>query len=255
MKADRYGLTHALLASLPVTETVTTNYDTLFERASRAAGYPTAILPYESTEGKRRWLLKMHGCVEHLDDIVLTREDFMRYAESRGALAAIVQAMLITHHMLFVGFSLRDDNFLRIADEVRKVMRRRTSDLAVGPRPFGTAFLLNPSALFQSLWRDDIACVGIGDGPPDGAQDADQKAVINAAAIQLEILLDYVLFEANQNVGHLLDHRYDDLLSQDEALLKQHVLSLQSAATPAMRRLPAWAHVAELLTKLGGRAE
>ena len=248
VETDRYGLTHALLGSLPVTAAVTANYDTLLERASSAAGYPTAILPYESTEGKRRWLLKMHGCVTQPNDIVLTREDFMRYAESRGALAAIVQAMLITHHMLFVGFSLRDDNFLRIADEVRKVMRRRSSDRLSSPRAFGTALLLNPTSLIQSLWREDIACVGI-----DGGQEHDLQTRMRIAASQLEVLLDYVLFESNKSVGHLLDDRYGHLLNDDEARLKQQVLNLQAAATPEMRSLPAWGHVADLLRKLGGR--
>ena len=177
----------------------------------------------------------------------------MRYAESRGALAAIVQAMLITHHMLFVGFSLRDDNFLRIADEVRKVMRRRSSGTAGGARPFGTALLLNPSALFQSLWKDDIACVGVEGEMTDPTNGSNQRPSMRAAANCLEVLLDYVLFEANQNVGHLLDDRYADLLSPDEKRLKQQVQALQAAGTSEIRNLPAWGHVADLLTKLGGR--
>jgi hypothetical protein len=195
------------------------------------------------------------GSVDHPDDIVLTREDFMRYSDTRGALAAIVQAMLITHHMLFVGFSLRDDNFLRIADEVRKVMRRRALDAKNGHRPFGTALLLNPSTLIQSLWKDDIACVGIDGEVGESATALDQQPSTKAAANQLEILLDYVLYEANQNVGHLLDDRYADLLSPEEAQLKAALRTLQEATGPSVRRLPAWDHVAALLTRLGGRAQ
>ena len=73
------------------------------------------------------------------------------------------------------------------------------------------------------------------------------------AANHLEVLLDYVLFEANQNVGHLLDDRYDDLLSPDEKRLKHQVQALYAAGTPEIRDLPAWGHVSELLRKLGGR--
>lgn len=52
------------------------------------------------------WLLKMHGCVTRPDEIVLSRDDYMSYDRARSALGGMVQAMLMTKHMLFVGFSL-----------------------------------------------------------------------------------------------------------------------------------------------------
>jgi hypothetical protein len=112
--AAGYPLAHALLAALPVDEIVTTNYDELFERASRAIGREVSVLPHAPVAGPGRWLLKMHGCVTDPDHIVLTREDYLRYDQRRQALAGIVQALLMMRHMLFVGFSLTDDNFHRI---------------------------------------------------------------------------------------------------------------------------------------------
>ena len=75
------------------------------------------------------------------------------------------------------------------------------------------------------------------------------------AANHQDVFLDYVLFEANQNVGHLLDDRYADLLSAEEKKLKKQILGLRAAATPGVRTLPAWRHVAELLKNLGDRPE
>src|SRR5207244_1581616 len=69
------------------------------------------------------WVLKMHGSVSHPEDIVLTREHQLAYEERHAALAGIVQTLLLTRHMLFVGFSLSDDTFHRIADDVRRVLR------------------------------------------------------------------------------------------------------------------------------------
>jgi hypothetical protein len=114
IRANHYSLAHGLLASLPVQEVVTTNYDTLFEEASQAIGRPVAVLPYDPAGGGRRWLLKLHGCVRRPKDIVLTREDYLRYDADRAPLAGLVQGLLITGHVLFVGFSLADDNFHRI---------------------------------------------------------------------------------------------------------------------------------------------
>ena len=111
-------LSHSLLAALPVNEIVTTNYDTLFEMACQGVNRELAILPYQPNAAKRRWLLKLHGSVGQ-GDIVLTRDDYLHLAHLRGALAGIVQALLVTRHLLFVGYSLSDDDFHQIVYDVR----------------------------------------------------------------------------------------------------------------------------------------
>src|SRR5207302_1720368 len=99
---DHYSLAHSLLACLPVTEFVTTNYDQLFELAYHSLGADLRVLPYESDKNASAWLLKLHGSVGR-GDLVLTRSDYLELMRSRAALAGIVQAMLITRHMFFVG--------------------------------------------------------------------------------------------------------------------------------------------------------
>ncbi len=94
LDTDRCSLSHQLLAGLPVSEAATMNYDTLFEAAWREAGRNPAVLPYEPTAARDSWLLKMHGSIERPKDIVLTRDDYLSYAERRAALAGIVQALL-----------------------------------------------------------------------------------------------------------------------------------------------------------------
>jgi hypothetical protein len=78
-----YAPIHALLQALPSVEAVTTNYDTLYEQAVVAAGKSISVLPYQDTKGtasrNSKWVLKMHGCVSRPEDIVLTREDYIRY--------------------------------------------------------------------------------------------------------------------------------------------------------------------------------
>lgn len=54
LSSKHYSLSHGLLASLPVTAVVTTNYDTLFEEAWRGAQADFHVLPYE-TGGADRW--------------------------------------------------------------------------------------------------------------------------------------------------------------------------------------------------------
>ena len=108
-----------------------------------------SVIPYKPCKGAAIWLLKMHGeaqrdilpsismsltrasllvlvvgCVTAVDDIVITSNDFKMFELSRlKALGGLVQAELMTSHMLFVGFSMVDPNYLRIIREVREALQ------------------------------------------------------------------------------------------------------------------------------------
>ena len=254
-----YAMSHGFLASLPVSEVVTTNYDQLFEAATRATGRKMAVLPYAPTAGHDRWLLKMHGCVDWPDDIVLTREDYLRYDSRRAALAGIVQALLITKHILFVGFSLNDDNFHRIADAVRQAIApdgdpatsKAANKSSKGIRePFGTCVTLFHNELFETLWQGDMEWVRMG-ADDETRLSADRwRTRLPTAARQLEIFLDYLAY---RNVGseHLLEERFRGALSDSETALKQALMTL--AETEDAQKAPQWAQVERLLRSLGAR--
>lgn len=127
VQVHQYSLNSCLIAALPIHEIVTTNFNQMVEMASSSIGLNCAILPYTPVPGCDRWLLKMHGCVTHPEDIVITKQDYTRYASRRSALGGIVQSLLITRHMLFIGFSLNDSNFFRIVDDVRQALNPRVS--------------------------------------------------------------------------------------------------------------------------------
>lgn len=60
-----------------------------------------------------------------LDSIVVTSSDYREYESGRKkALAGLVQANLLTSHILFVGFGLGDPNYHKILTEVRKAIGR-----------------------------------------------------------------------------------------------------------------------------------
>lgn len=237
-RSKRYALAHALLAALPVQEVVTTNYDELFESACEGAGRPVARLPYETVRDGARWLLKLHGCVSQAADIVMTRDDYYAYRDRREALAGIVQALLITRHMLFVGFSLEDDNFHRIIRAVRRAMHRgeQTSE-----GHFGTTLVVGSNPLVQTLWQDELTWVDLDPGLGDMA----------VAARRLEIFLDRVAAGAETRSDHLFHPAYAGVLLPGEARLKQLLAELVLNADDEVRGSPAWSEVERLLDRLG----
>lgn len=246
MQRHHFALGHALLASLPISEIVTTNYDQLFEMAFTSAGHRTlAVLPHAPLQGAVGWLLKMHGSVEHPRDIVLTRRDYMRYDEQRAALAGIVQAQLLTKKMIFVGFSMNDANFLRIADTVRRALRVPQASSRES-QSFGVALALTRNPLLEELWRNDLDWIAMEDtpeGPPTWLREA---------ARRLDIFLDYLLAQASSTTAHLLDHRFDGVLSDPERALRSALEAFLVSVPPAAQQAPAWAQIEALIGQLGG---
>lgn len=238
-----HSLLHALLACLPAAEVITQNYDRLFEVAAEGAGSPVATLPYTPGDVHSRWLLKMHGCVSVPEDIVIRREDYLRYSERRAALAGIVQATMLTRQMLFVGFSLRDGNFHRAVDDVRRALSGNKR------KALGTALFLAPSALTAELWQAELDIVHFLD--TDRFSDTDEEGAVPSAARKLEIFMDCLLGHCGSTTGHLLDPTFSHLLNEGESELKDSLLELQNGLSEEAKRTAAWRKVSNLLSSLG----
>jgi hypothetical protein len=202
---SHYSLSSGLLASLPSREAVTTNFDTLFEDAWATAGRKVAVLPDESAEPNERWLLKLHGSVRRPKKIVLTRADYLDMPRQHGALIGLVQGLLMMRHMMFVGYSMRDEDFHELIHEVRHAVGRRRN-----ARPIGTVLTLETDPLTNELWARDLEVVPMTN--PGG------KMSDEARSRQLEIFLDLVAYLATTSAAFFLDKTYDAISIDEEEL-------------------------------------
>lgn len=219
-RVTRYALGHAFLAALGCREAVTTNYDDLYERAAHDAGEQVVpVIPFEDVHPSAPWLLKMHGDVAHPERIVLTRSDFVGFDASSRPMGSVLQALLLTRHLLVVGASMTDDNFLRLAHEV---LAFRTTHRGAEPQPLlGTVVTLRPDPLKAELWRDRFHYVAAADADaPDGEP-----------ARRLAIFLDTVAMFAAP-ASHLADPRYEYLLSDDDRAIAHHARELAQHLGP-----------------------
>ncbi|SDU81175.1 SIR2-like domain-containing protein [Microlunatus sagamiharensis] len=209
------ALAHALLANLRCEQAVTTNYDHLYEQAIAATGAQAAtILPTQVPPSEGRWLLKLHGDITDPKSIVLTRAQFVDFASASGPAGAVVQAILLTKHLLIVGASMNDDNVLRLIYEVaayrERVFNRPDKPEAAGgaaqtgSHRFGTILSLTDDAARAALHAPyfDWAVM-----PGDG---------IEGRARQLEVFLDAVAMFASTDRSWLLDDRFSDLLEPED---------------------------------------
>jgi hypothetical protein len=222
---------------MPVDEAVTTNYDRLFERAWCDAGRSFAVLPNQTAAESAAWLLKMHGSVDDPKHIVLSREDYLRFENEGVALAGLVQSMLLTRHILFVGYSLSDDNFHRLVHQVRGIVG--TSE-AGRLRPFATALSPTPAHPIQELWSEDVRFVNTGEQDQSGVR-------------RLAMLLDLIGHEASAPAAHVEDTTYEDVFNEQELEVRLAIDRLRAAVRQPRVRAPVRDAIEEALNGLAGK--
>jgi hypothetical protein len=238
VSTDGYAIGHALLANLPVRESATLNYDELLETAAADAGRRIAVLPYERPdEAFDGWLLKMHGCVreDRRRDIVLTREDYLSVGQHRAALTGLLQAMLVTKHLLFVGFGLTDEHFHAVMHDARRALQGADGRVA---QVFGTALLLDRQPAAELVWKDSLVLLPVGGGDHDDP------------GRRLEILLDWLANESDQGWQHVLDDTFASTLDEGLLALRGLLQQLEGLQEP-LSQGGAWPAVATLLQHFG----
>ena len=250
--AGRYTLAHGMLCSLPSAENVTTNFDTMFEEACSSVDpqEPLAVLPYRPvTKRRQRWLLKLHGSVaSEKDDLVLERSAYLDAPLRHGALYGLVQALLLTRHLLFVGYSLTDEDFHRVAHEVRMARGGDATTLA-------TALTLFEDTLISEVWPDVDAI------PMAEPNDEPTPADIMRAARRLLVFLDLLGFETANQQAFLLDNVYEQMLPDasdaiadvtDDRKLRAALRALEERANG--HHGDGWTEVWELLRRFGAES-
>ncbi len=140
--------------------------------------------------------------------------------------------MLVTRHMLFVGFGLADEHFHAVVHDVRRAILEPGE---VATEPFGTALGLAQQPAAELVWADDLRLLSMGGDDPSR---------------RLEIFLDLLANEADQGWQHVLDDSFVSALEGPEVALREHLRTL-IAARPVLEPGGAWPAVETMLRRFG----
>lgn len=116
---------HRELSTLFTVDTiVTTNWDTYFERECLASPFvfPEDIAFWDAAE---RRVLKIHGTIENYSSIVATRTDYnaCKRRLTHNMIGVLLKKILATKTVVFLGYSVRDDDFIYIMKSVQSQMQ------------------------------------------------------------------------------------------------------------------------------------
>ena len=134
--------------NLPWTEVLTTNYDTLLEKATENVirrRFQVVRTADDLIESESPRIVKLHGSIDcKVRHLVFTEEDYRRYEEDEDTapFVNLVRQTLIEDHLCLIGFSGKDPNFRRWEGWVRDHYKYKEDD----PR----IFLINANDLSET---------------------------------------------------------------------------------------------------------
>lgn len=123
---------HNQIMALKALHVITTNYDPFFDDLIANNNYRYSVvkkdndLPYSQYTSM---YVKMHGDLLE-KNIVLTKQDYEAYSQNFPLIQGFVQGIFASKLVLFVGFSMTDDNLLQIIKSVTQVLKGDS------PRPY-----------------------------------------------------------------------------------------------------------------------
>lgn len=113
---------HKLLLQLPWSEVLTTNWETLLEKASHKIHEPIYSIvhkPEDLSSCRSPRIVKLHGTIGITNDLTFTQEEYRRYPQQFAAFVNFAKQIYVENELCLIGFSGDDPNFLQWVGWVR----------------------------------------------------------------------------------------------------------------------------------------
>lgn len=124
---------HKMLANIPhFNKIFTTNYDTLLEDS-----YPVSERDVVRNDencaylNKPTAIFKVHGDFISPDSVVITTNDYNQFKKNRPnpSMWKLVETEFLTKNILFIGYSLEDNNILDLIKTISKNIKRNQKEM------------------------------------------------------------------------------------------------------------------------------
>ncbi|MCW6110138.1 SIR2 family protein [Clostridium sporogenes] len=129
---------HELIFRLNPKHIITTNYDRLLENTMIEQRMIFDVISKDKDlldSNKSNYIIKMHGDIKALDNIVLKENDYLNYSQNHILIETFIKSLLVSNTFLFVGYSLNDYNLKQIISWVDYLAKGYT-DINDRPKNF-----------------------------------------------------------------------------------------------------------------------
>ncbi|MDB2384825.1 SIR2 family protein, partial [Endozoicomonas sp.] len=161
-KAWQPDKNHQSLLSLPWTEILTTNWDTLLERAADdnlQRLYSIIIKQEDLASARPPRIVKLHGTLNTSKELIFTQEDYRQYPVKYAAFVNFARQVFIENELCLIGFSGDDPNFLHwvgwvrdnLADSTRRIYLAGALNLPPSKRKYLESINIAPIDLYERV--------------------------------------------------------------------------------------------------------
>lgn len=160
--AWRTGELYRSMLELPWSEVMTTNWDTLLERAAEGVHgpyYTPVTKPTDLTWASSPRIVKLHGTIGTTDTFIAAQEDYRTYPERFAPFVNFARQVFIENELCLLGFSGDDPNFLHwagwvrdhLADHARKIYLVGALKLTAARRKHLESINIAPIDLWEAV--------------------------------------------------------------------------------------------------------
>lgn len=169
--------THKNLLSLPWTDILTTNWDTLLERTALSLPLcrfqDVVYVPTDLARARGHRIVKLHGSLPSNTPFIISAEDFRRYPMQFAPFVNVARQILIENELCLLGFSGDDPNFLEWSGWIRD----RFGELAHPIRLVGVLDLPEPKR--KALEDRNITPIDLAELVPSLPRDVRHQRAMN----------------------------------------------------------------------------
>lgn len=159
------GPLHTELLGLPWSEVLTTNWDTLLEKAAlhiHAPAYNVVAKQSDLSCVRGPRIVKLHGSIGTTEQFIVAQEDYRKYPQTFAAFVNFARQVFIENELCLLGFSGDDPNFLQwagwvrdqLADHARRMYLVGALNLSAARRRFLESINIVPIDLWDAI-KDD----------------------------------------------------------------------------------------------------
>lgn len=164
--AWRHGDLYQSLLKLPWSEVMTTNWDTLLERAAKdihSPYYTVVTKPTDLAWAPSPRIVKLHGTIGVTDRFIAAQEDYRTYPEKFAPFVNFARQVFIENELCLLGFSGDDPNFLQwagwvrdhLADHARKIYLVGALNLSAARRKHLESISIVPIDMWEAVKHID----------------------------------------------------------------------------------------------------
>ncbi len=127
--STRYDKEMELLRTSVIDGIITTNWDNFlddnFNEFNIYIGQQELLFSEAISIGE---IYKIHGCISRPETLILTEEDYLDFNSKNAYLAAKLLTIFVEHPIIFIGYSLSDNNIQQIIDSIVKCVDPKNLD-------------------------------------------------------------------------------------------------------------------------------